>query len=114
MTNTLIATVPDLCFGCHKMGQKEKRYVHAPALAGFCKLCHEPHLSRYPFLLIAPPRQMCFYCHNPEDIARNKAHTDDQAPCTQCHNPHADRRYFLRSDPAGTPPPAGGAPASGR
>ena len=114
MTNSLIATVPELCFGCHKMGLKEKRYIHAPSLAGFCRLCHDPHASRHPFLLLAPPRQMCFYCHNPEDVAKNKAHEDDQAPCTQCHNPHADSRYFLRSDSAAAPlpvevnpPPAG-------
>ena len=99
MTNTLIAPVPGLCLGCHKMGLEQKRYVHAPSPAGFCTVCHNPHLSRHPFLLLAEPRQMCFYCHNPEDVARNRAHVDDQAPCTQCHNPHADNRYFLRSAP---------------
>lgn len=103
MTNTLIATVPELCFGCHKMGEKQKRYVHAPSLAGFCRLCHDPHLSRHPYLLLAEPREMCFYCHNPEDVAKNPAHADDQAPCTQCHNPHADNRYFLRVEPAAAP-----------
>ena len=110
MTNVLIAPVPDLCFICHKMGLKEKRYVHAPALAGFCRLCHDPHISRHPYLLLAEPRDMCFYCHNPEDIAKNPVHVDDKAPCTQCHDPHADNRFFLRVElagaPAGAPPPA--------
>ncbi len=110
MTNTLIAPVPELCFKCHKMGLKEKRYVHGPALAGFCRLCHDPHLSRYPSLLLAAPRQMCFYCHNPEDVAKTEVHADDQAPCTKCHNPHADNRYFLRDDAAGTAPQAAPAP----
>lgn len=106
MTNTLVAAVPELCFSCHKMGQLEKRYVHAPALAGFCRLCHDPHASRHPFLLLAPPRQMCFYCHNPEDVAKNRVHEDEQAPCTQCHNPHADNRYFLADALAGTAAPS--------
>jgi len=110
MTNTLIAAVPELCFGCHKMALKEKRYVHAPSLAGFCRLCHDPHSSSNPYLLLAPPRKMCFYCHNPEDVAKNTAHADDQAPCTQCHNPHADTRYFLRATAAEAPAPAQGVP----
>ena len=103
MTNNLIAPVPDLCFVCHKMRIKESRHVHAPSLAGFCRLCHDPHMSSHPYLLLAEPRKMCFYCHNPEDIAKNPVHVDDQAPCTQCHNPHADNRFFLR-EPAGPSP----------
>jgi predicted CXXCH cytochrome family protein len=112
MTNTLTAPIPELCFGCHKMGQQEKRYIHAPAVSGLCRTCHEPHSSPNPFLLLKPPRQMCLYCHNAEDVAKNKGHTDDQAPCTKCHDVHADIRFFLRSDSAGTPPPAKGEPAS--
>ena len=113
-TNNLTATVPELCFGCHKMGHEQKRYVHAPSLAGFCRLCHDPHASRHPFLLLAEPRQMCFYCHNPEDVAKNKAHEDELAPCTRCHDPHADNRYFLRAAAAGTTVPESGAPAADR
>lgn len=113
-TNALIADAPQLCLGCHKMRLKESRYLHAPVVAGFCRLCHDPHGSRYPFLLVAAPRDMCFYCHNPEDVARNKAHDDAQAPCTQCHNPHADNRFFLRvaapTEPATPAEPA--APAA--
>jgi predicted CXXCH cytochrome family protein len=113
MTNTLLASVPELCFRCHKMGQSEKRYVHAPSLAGFCRLCHDPHASTHPFLLLASPREMCFYCHNPEDIAKNQAHGDNEAPCTQCHNPHADNRYYLRAEIAALRPPEAPAPSTG-
>jgi predicted CXXCH cytochrome family protein len=90
---------------------KEKRYVHAPEMAGFCRICHDSHRSRQAFLLLAEPRQLCFYCHSPKDVAKNKAHEDGQAPCTQCHDPHADNRYFLRSTSDGTPLPVKGEPA---
>jgi predicted CXXCH cytochrome family protein len=96
-TNNLIAQPPALCLRCHKMELEKKRHVHAPALAGFCRLCHDPHGSRHPALLNAAPREMCLYCHNAEDIAKNPTHArEPEAPCTQCHNPHADNRYFLR------------------
>jgi len=108
----LRAAVPELCYGCHQMGQKVKRYIHAPVVAGACRTCHESHNSPNPFLLLKEPRQMCLFCHNPEDVAKNKVHTDDQAPCTQCHDVHADIRFFLRGDSAGTTPPAKSDPAS--
>lgn len=96
-TNALLARLPELCLSCHPMELKEKRFIHAPVVSGFCLVCHAPHGSKYPWLLIAEPREMCFYCHNPADIFLNAAHKEREAPCTDCHNPHADTRYFLKS-----------------
>lgn len=108
-TNALLARPPELCLSCHPMELKEKRFIHAPVVSGFCLVCHAPHGSKYPWLLLAEPREMCFYCHNPADIFLNPAHQDREAPCTDCHDPHADTRYFLKSwlQPIAPPPPAG-------
>jgi len=95
-TNTILARPPELCQRCHAMVLEKKRYVHAPVVSGFCLTCHSPPGSKYPWLLNAEPREMCFYCHTPADVFRNAAHKDQEATCTDCHNPHADTRYFLK------------------
>jgi predicted CXXCH cytochrome family protein len=105
-TNNLVAPVPELCFRCHKFELAKKRYVHAPVVSGFCRLCHDPHNSRNPFLLVIKPEELCYYCHNAEDVYRSAAHRDREEPCLKCHNPHADNRYFLKADRLPTTPAA--------
>lgn len=103
-TNNLMEAVPALCFRCHDLGQNTRKHLHGPVLTGSCRICHDPHSARNAGLLVVPPREMCFFCHNPEDVYRNRAHADQEASCTRCHNPHADNRYFLRDEylvPAG-------------
>jgi predicted CXXCH cytochrome family protein len=104
-TNKLIAPLPQLCLRCHKFELEKRQYVHAPVVSGFCKLCHDPHSSRNPFLLVIKPEELCFFCHNPEDIYRNPTHADREALCLTCHNPHADNRYFLKAGVQPTAPP---------
>jgi len=105
-TNNLVAPVPELCFRCHKLDLTKRRYVHAPVVSGFCRLCHDPHNSRNPFLLVIKPEELCFFCHNAEDVYRNAAHRDRDELCLKCHNPHADNRYFLKADRLPAPPAA--------
>ncbi len=86
-TNALIMPVQKLCVNCHNL-QLNKKYIHGPVAAGGCKVCHEPHGSSFPFLLVAAPQKFCFYCHNEKDVARNPVHQGVAEECTQCHDAH--------------------------
>jgi predicted CXXCH cytochrome family protein len=95
-TNALILPVQKLCVNCHNL-QLNKKYIHGPVAAGGCKICHDPHGSSFPYLLVAEPRTFCFYCHNEKDVARNPAHEGVTEACTECHDAHmSDSRYLLK------------------
>lgn len=95
-TNRLVAPIEELCFRCHKIDLK-KGWTHGPVASGGCRVCHNPHSSGYPFLLIAKPSEFCFYCHKEKDVSQIEAHRGATAECTTCHDAHsADNKFLLK------------------
>jgi predicted CXXCH cytochrome family protein len=96
-TNVLVLPIEKLCFNCHVL-QLDKKYVHGPVAAGGCKICHDPHGSSFPYLLVSEARNFCLRCHNEKDIAKNEAHQGVAGEeCTDCHDAHSsDKAYLLK------------------
>jgi predicted CXXCH cytochrome family protein len=95
-TSSLILPVEELCFSCHALDVR-KKYIHGPLASGGCKVCHEPHGSLYPFLLVSEPKEFCLHCHDRKAIANSGAHKDATEQCTMCHDAHSsDKAYLLK------------------
>lgn len=125
---------PGLCFRCHDRSMKGREgatigdieaifgnpeyQAHAPFAVGTCTLCHEPHSSAYPSLLIAPypgsnyasfepDRYICLRCHDTRAFTEARTLTETGfrngnlnlhhrhvnrakgRSCGFCHDPHA-------------------------
>jgi predicted CXXCH cytochrome family protein len=81
-----------LCISCHTDKSAEAKenkglFAHDPVSEGSCTPCHHPHQARYRFMLVKPGKDLCFQCHEEEDIMENKAHAE-AGSCLECHNPH--------------------------
>jgi len=101
-SNRLVLPIDELCFQCHALDIR-KKYIHGPIASGGCKECHDPHGSRYPFLLVSEPKESCFRCHDAGEIAKKEVHRRSEAQCTTCHDAHSsDRAYLLIGDGAGS------------
>lgn len=88
----LTARPPELCYECHKdvVPAASRGWVHGPAAAGECLLCHEPHKTTNPHLLRAPTSSLCHKCH--QEVADESAPDDTKeshSQCTSCHAAHA-------------------------
>jgi len=95
-TNALVAPKEELCARCHEM-TLDVKYVHGPLVSGGCLVCHEPHRSRYDYLLVAEPSSFCFRCHDRAALSAIDEHQSPDVDCTACHNAHgSDQKYFLR------------------
>jgi len=95
-TSRLILPIEELCLKCHSLNVR-KKYIHGPLASGGCKVCHEPHGSIYPFLLVSEPKEFCLHCHDSNAIAKNDAHKGVEAQCTECHDAHSsDEEYLLK------------------
>lgn len=91
----LIMPVEDLCLNCHNLNIR-KMHIHGPVASGGCIICHNPHGSGRPFLLVDEPRTFCFYCHDAVEVGSREVHKDSaDTQCTECHNPHASDNDFL-------------------
>jgi predicted CXXCH cytochrome family protein len=66
--------------------------LHPPFSEGDCQVCHNPHSSAIPGMLVDKQATLCFSCHDGLESDLQKAGsthppvTDGQ--CTKCHNPH--------------------------
>jgi len=95
-TNVLIMPVEKLCLNCHTI-PLDKKYIHGPVVSGGCKVCHDPHGSAFPFLLVSEPVHFCYYCHSEKDVMKNEVHNGVTEACTVCHNAHmSDKQYLLK------------------
>ena len=95
-SNALVAPIDELCSNCHEI-RLDKKWVHGPLVSGGCRVCHEPHSSRYPFLLVSESESFCFTCHDEKAVAANEAHKDPSTKCTTCHDAHmSDNRFLLK------------------
>ena len=85
----------DTCYTCHAEKRGPFLYEHAPVQED-CSICHLPHGSNQPYLLIRRPPQLCQGCHSAAGH-RNLPQLADQIPpggaseyllaqgCTNCH-----------------------------
>ena len=95
-SNKLLLPIEDLCFQCHTLNIR-KKYIHGPLASGGCKICHSPHGSIYPFLLISEPKRFCLHCHSQNDILKREVHRETDEQCTVCHDAHSsDNAYLLK------------------
>lgn len=95
-TNALIEPGERLCYRCHAL-RLDKRYIHGPIASGGCLVCHDPHSSRFRYLLVSESDAFCLRCHDPTTVARISAHDGRQENCTACHDAHmSDRRFLLK------------------
>jgi predicted CXXCH cytochrome family protein len=95
-SNRLVLPIEELCFKCHSLDVR-KTYIHGPLASGGCNVCHDPHGSMYPFLLVAEAREFCLTCHDAKSIEKRDVHKGDRSQCTRCHDAHSsDRKYLLK------------------
>jgi predicted CXXCH cytochrome family protein len=81
-----------LCFICHDSKLAGEKYVHGPVEEDGCSVCHSPHESDFPKLLMAEGNDVCFFCHDDkEDAFQEKKHMHPPVEdgCVECHNPHS-------------------------
>jgi len=93
-TFKLTEEVPGLCYQCHSRFGSMK-HVHAPVKDGMCTICHTPHDSAEPKLLVQPAKDLCLSCHADKGsykYAHGPAATGD---CVSCHNPHESQNARL-------------------
>jgi len=95
-TNALVVPAEELCRRCHELASSA-RFVHGPLEAGGCRACHEPHSSRFRYLLVSESDGSCLGCHSRADLSPIQDHAGQAESCTVCHDPHmSDRQYLLR------------------
>jgi predicted CXXCH cytochrome family protein len=85
-------TEAKLCSGCHDPKTGYKR-LHGPLGTGQCTICHAPHGSSHPALLVSGLRALCVQCHAQ---ARSQTHiAGADKLCPECHNPHGSEKKYL-------------------
>lgn len=92
---------PGLCLNCHD-ATAAKGELHPAIVSGGCTACHDPHLSKNPFLMKAwPVEKNCLGCHE-QSKQKKSVHTAvKQGKCRECHDPHASElRPLLVADKA--------------
>jgi predicted CXXCH cytochrome family protein len=87
-----------LCGSCHQDLARTQRFVHGPVAVNDCTVCHHPHTSPHPFVLLQDATTLCLSCHDADDVWEAAYHADTQSrSCVDCHLPHGgDDPYFLR------------------
>jgi predicted CXXCH cytochrome family protein len=99
--------VSNICISCHKAFLVRAEFQHAPMEDGQCTICHASHQSKEKFLLIKNSRELCFDCHDPEEVLKIKPCGESQAVnCTVCHDPHQENQRFLIRTHTDKPSPA--------
>ena len=97
---SLLDQEPALCLLCHDdltaANDAELATPHDPVTAS-CVICHDPHASDTPHLLIEPVYALCGSCHDPADLAESHAGTlPEGVDCGACHQPHgSDTKRML-------------------
>ncbi len=84
-----VSDVAALCTQCHSELTAQP-VVHPPATDD-CTVCHQPHGSDAPKLLVdSNVGQLCFSCHDSEIVEKPYKHGPAAAgACTVCHDPHS-------------------------
>jgi len=74
---SLIASVPGLCYVCHKDYVALDGWVHGPVSTGKCLLCHKPHKTDNKSLLSKPIPELCYQCHEAKTLQSVANHSDE-------------------------------------
>jgi predicted CXXCH cytochrome family protein len=100
-SNRLLLPREKLCYRCHSF-KMEAKWIHGPIASGGCMLCHDPHNSKYEYLLVGSSQEFCFYCHQRSAVLADESHSDVmERGCTTCHDAHmSDRQFLLKEDVA--------------
>jgi len=91
----MVAPWTELCTGCHaskSIGEASRAglWLHGPVSNGYCIVCHAPHASPEPYMLLKKADELCVECHA-AGLIFNTAMHEDRSDCTACHNPHAGK-----------------------
>lgn len=92
----LADVMPSLCYLCHE--EPTKSLLHAPYEMGECTMCHSPHGSNAPGMLLNSPQSaMCAECHDMSMTEKKNVHMPlEDGTCNMCHDPHqSDNPYLL-------------------
>ena len=87
------------CYTCHKdkIGQFAQDYIHGPVAGGGCRVCHDPHGSRFEMSLVNPVPVLCPSCHsmeaNQEKMVQHLPFANGQ--CSECHDPHSTNHRWV-------------------
>ncbi len=90
------STINETCYTCHAEKRGPFLWEHAPASEN-CTLCHRPHGSNHPALLVKRPPLLCQQCHaaaGHPSVAFGSAEVDDNfnnrfllgRGCLNCHS----------------------------
>jgi predicted CXXCH cytochrome family protein len=99
----LVVPLKELCVKCHNYMSaadvyKKGLWLHAPAAQGNCTICHGPHESAYPNLLLERLDKICTQCHS-EGFMMKTADHKKSTECLSCHNAHLGKnRMLLKKD----------------
>jgi len=111
----LVVPRKELCTTCHKDKSAaetitEGLWLHPTSAKGDCYVCHDPHQSTSPYMLLETPQQICIPCHTDPKVIELEAHKQP-GDCLTCHNPHLGKnRLLLKKDYKEVKHPVGSVP----
>ena len=94
----LVAKPPQLCFKCHPDADysESTEFVHGPLAVAECLFCHHHHQSKNEHLLKMPVPDICYQCHEKDDIDAIPDHSEETvSACLNCHTGHSSTRKGL-------------------
>lgn len=100
ISGRLVAPLEKLCIECHTAKSAQSAYtnglsMHGPLATGSCTFCHNPHQSRFQYMLIKEKTwNLCTECHSTGYLAETEEHKKGK-DCILCHNPHFGKNSFL-------------------
>jgi len=83
------------CETCHPRYFSDA-VVHYPAQEQECDLCHVPHHSQQPNLMLTSVYESCSECHEIDDLEEEPHAVDFVKNCTACHDPHFGEDVLLK------------------
>jgi predicted CXXCH cytochrome family protein len=89
------STYPDMCTMCHD-SKNTMSSVHSPVEEGDCSVCHDPHSSSHPSLILDLfSDNACLDCHYVETEFAESVHGPVmEGNCQECHDPHQTNHSF--------------------
>ncbi|NIA20532.1 MAG: hypothetical protein GWP05_00880 [Anaerolineaceae bacterium] len=97
----MVTPIPGLCMKCHSdvFPREASDWVHGPAAAGGCQLCHRGHEAPNRNLLPKPEPDLCWTCHQASRVLSRPYHVDTgRQKCSACHDPHVAGNRLLLAD----------------
>lgn len=87
-----------VCTTCHEGVRTQFTHMHGPVAVGECNLCHVPHESSVPALLLDTAPAVCVRCHVPELLSSQPADHLTSRNCLECHVGHGSPKRGLLRD----------------